>query len=200
MEGFGCDIISHMDEYKILIGYLSIVVAVFSYVPYFRGIFAGKVKPHAFSWFVWSFLVGIAFAAQVVKGGGAGTWATGFTALVCFLIFLFAIVKGDRRFVLFDWISLAAAFGALILWQLTNDPTLSLILVVLTDAFGFLPTLRKGYLKPHEDLPSLWILTAGKWGLAIVALEAYSFITLLYPVYLFVLASSYAGLLLWRRK
>jgi hypothetical protein len=189
-----------MDEYKILIGYLSIIVAVFSYVPYFRGILTGKVKPHAFSWLVWSFLVGIAFAAQVVKEGGAGTWATGFTALACFVIFLFAIVKGDRRFVLFDWISLAAAFVALILWQLTNDPTLSLILVVTTDAFGFLPTLRKGYLKPHEDSPSLWALTATKWGLAIVALGSYSFITLLYPAYLLTLASSYTALLLWRRR
>ena len=193
-------IVLHMDEYKIIIGYLSIAAAVLAYIPYFRGIIAGKVKPHAFSWFVWSFLVGIAFAAQVVRGGGAGTWATGFTAFACFVIFLFAIVKGDRRFVLFDWVSLAAAFAALILWKLTNEPTLALILVVITDAFGFLPTLRKGYLKPREDLPSLWALTAIKWGLAIIALGSYSFITLLYPVYLLTLSSSYTVLLLWRRR
>lgn len=189
-----------MHEYKMIAGYLSVVIAIVAYVPYFQGIFANKIKPHAFSWLVWSFLVGISFAAQLVKQGGAGSWATGFTALICFVIFLFSLAKGKRKFILFDWISLASALIALLLWRITNDPLLSVILVTLTDAFGFLPTLRKGYYKPREDSPFLWSVSALKWGLSIIAMESYSFVTLLYPMYLLIVNGSYSLLLLWRRK
>lgn len=188
-----------MTEYKIIAGYLSIIVAIIAYIPYFRGIIADKIKPHAFSWLVWSFLVGITFVAQIVKHGGAGAWVTGFTALVCFVIFLFALVKGERRFVPLDWVSLGAAFAALILWQVTKDLTLSVVLVTITDALGFLPTLRKGYFKPNEDSPVLWSITALKWVLSIIALESYSLVTLLYPVYL-VIVNGFFGILLLRRR
>lgn len=189
-----------MPDYKILLGYLSILIAVVAYAPYFRGILANKIKPHAFSWLIWSLLVGITFAAQVVKQGGAGSWATGFTSFVCFVIFLLALTKGDRHFVRFDWVSLSAAFLALALWWLTSDPTLSVILITLTDAFGFFPTLRKGYYQPHEDSSTLWALSGLKFALAIIALESYSLVTLLYPGYLFLTNSSYALFLLWRRR
>jgi hypothetical protein len=189
-----------MGDYKIIAGYLSIIVAVIACIPYFRGIFANKTKPHAFSWLVWSFLVGIIFAAQVVKHGGAGTWAAGFTVFMCFVIFLFALIKGDRKFVLFDWMSLVAAFVAMILWQITKDPTLSVILVTITDAIGFLPTLRKGCYKPREESPIFWAFTAAKWGFSIIALSAYSFVTLLSPVYLLIVNGGFAVLLLWRRS
>jgi hypothetical protein len=188
-----------MSDYKILVGYLAIVVAIISYVPYFRGIFANRVKPHAFSWLVWSVLTGIAFAAQVTKQGGAGAWVTGFTALISFVLFLLALIKGDRRFATADWLSLASAFAALILWQSTNDPTLSVILVTITDALGFLPTVRKGHHKPHEDSRMLWSITAVKWALAIIALESYSLVTLLYPAYLLITNALYPMYLTWRQ-
>lgn len=44
-----------MIEFKILLGYLSVLIAFVSYIIYFRQISAGKIKPHAFSWFIWGF-------------------------------------------------------------------------------------------------------------------------------------------------
>ncbi len=186
-------------EYKIVAGYLSIVVAIIAYIPYFKGIFANRIKPHAFSWLIWSFLTGIAFAAQVMRQGGPGSWVTGFTALVCFILFVLALAKGERRFVLFDWLALLAAITALILWKVTSDPTLSIILITITDACGFLPTLRKGYYKPHEDSRALWSITAVKWALAIIALQSYSLVTVLYPSYLLLVNAFYPILLTWRK-
>ena len=186
-------------DYKIIVGYLSIVVAIIAYAPYFKGIFSNRIKPHAFSWLIWSFLTGIAFVAQVVKQGGAGSWVTGFTAIVCFLLFFLALAKGERRFILFDWLSLLAAITAFILWKVTSDPTLSIILITITDACGFLPTLRKGYYKPHEDSRALWSITAVKWAMAIIALQSYSLVTLLYPSYLLLVNALYPVLLTLRK-
>ena len=72
-----------MFDYKIALTVLAIVAGFIGYVLYIRNILAGKTKPHAFSWFVWAFIAGIAFAAQVVGKGGHGAFVMGFTALAC---------------------------------------------------------------------------------------------------------------------
>ena len=52
-----------MADYKVTLGFITIAIAVISYGFYFKGIFFGHTKPQPFSWFVWSVLSAIAFAA-----------------------------------------------------------------------------------------------------------------------------------------
>ena len=61
---------------RTFLGIFAIVIGIYSYIPYFRDIVAGRTKPHAFSWFVWALLTGIAFFAQLHGKGGAGAWVT----------------------------------------------------------------------------------------------------------------------------
>ena len=42
-----------MLEYKIILGVAAVLIGIAAYIAYFRNIFAGKTKPHAFSWLVW---------------------------------------------------------------------------------------------------------------------------------------------------
>lgn len=62
-------------DYKIYLGYLAIAIGFASYGRYFWDIYQGKIKPHAFSWFVWGTLTGIGFAAITAAGGRA--WCLG---------------------------------------------------------------------------------------------------------------------------
>jgi len=189
-----------MIPYKIILASIGIGVAFIGYIPYFRGMFAGRTKPHAFSWLIWTILVSIAFAAQLSESGGAGSWVTGSSALLCFLVFLFAFVKGDRKFVLFDWMSLFLAFCAIALWVITNDPTFSIILVVVSDALGFLPSFRKAYLLPHEETASLYAFASIKFFLSLISLERFVLATWLFPAYLMVTNALFVVYLLWRRR
>ena len=189
-----------MDTFKIVLGSLASIIALGSYLPYFRDIFKASTKPHAFSWLIWTLLDVIAFAAQVVEKGGAGTWVTGVSAVFCFAIFILALKKGEKKFVLFDWISLAGALLALLLWLLTNDPTLSVILVTITDAIGYLPTFRKGYLKPYEETLILFGLSAVKFVFGIMALETFTLATWLYPASLVLTNTVFVVMVLIRRK
>ena len=189
-----------MIDYKIILGVLAILIGLISYVPYFRNIFSGRTKPHAFSWFVWAILTGIAFAAQVVEHGGAGAWVTGFTAFICFVVFLLALYKGKRDFPLFDWLCLVSAFVAMGLWWYAKDPTGSVILITITDALAFLPTFRKGYYKPREETATTFALSATKFFVALFALEAFTFVTVLYPASLVIMNGAFVVLLCVRRK
>lgn len=189
-----------MPDWKIILGSTAAAISLVAFVPYFSDIVRRKTRPHAFSWLVWSALTGTSFAIQFSEHGGTGAWTTGVTAAGCFTIFLFAIGRGDRKFRAFDWASLGAAAIALGLWLVTDDPTWSVILVILTDVFGFLPTLRKGYLRPHQETYWNYALNSLAFGISILALESYSLTTWLYPAVITFLDGSFAILLIIRRR
>jgi hypothetical protein len=187
-------------DYKNILGFLTIAIAIISYSLYFRNIYLGKTKPHAFSWFIWSVLAGIVFVAQVVEKGGAGAWITGFTAIVCFIISVIASFKTSEQFGIFDWLSLTAAVASIILWRFTKNPTLSVILISLTFAWGFLPTFRKAYYKPFEETATTFALNGLKFGISIFALSAFTISTWLYPATLAILNGVFTIFLLILRK
>ncbi len=189
-----------MIEYKILLGILSVLVGIAAYIVYFRNILSGKTKPHAFSWLVWGILTGIAFAAQISQGAGPGAWVTGSSAILCAVIFLLALSKGERDFPLIDWLFLAGAGLALAWWIFTKDPTGSVILVIITDALAFVPSFRKAYSRPYEETALTFALNGLKFLIALFAMSAISLATALYPAYLVIANASYVTLILVRRR
>lgn len=187
-------------DYKILLSVIGILIALLGYIPYFTNIIKNKTKPHAFSWFVWGLMTAIGFAAQVSRRAGPGAWVTGFTAIITFLIFVLALMKGEKNIVLTDWLSLAGAGVSVMFWLVTKNPLFSVMLIVIIDAFGFFPTVRKSFDKPHEETITTFFLNGLKFVFALFALETYSIVTWLYPVYLVLANWSFVVLVIVRRK
>ena len=187
-------------QYKIILGYAAAILTFLSYVPYFKNIFQGKTKPHIFSWLVWTLITATAFAAQIVKGAGAGAWATGVTAIICLAILIFSFFKGEKNLILFDWIGLVMSLLALISWWITRQPLLAVFLVTIADAIGSLLTFRKGFYKPFEETASTFALNSFKWVIAVFALQSFTVSTWLYPVSLIVTNGAIALMLIVRRK
>lgn len=189
-----------MFDWKTILSLIGIALAIIGYASYYRQLFKRQVKPHAFSWFVWALLTGIGFAAQVSAHGGAGAWVTGFSALLTFSIFIIALFWGVKKFVLFDWLSLAGALIAMIIWGLTKDPVGAVIMVTIVDTLGFFPTLRKGYLNPFEEGATVFALSSIKFIFGIAALDVFNLTTVLYPASLIVANGGFTIMLLVRRK
>lgn len=186
-------------DYKDVLGLLATLIAFVSYIPYFRDIAANRTKPHAFSWFVWFVLTLISFFAQISDNAGSGAWVTGFTALVCFIIFLFGLKKGKKNIAFLDWVCLSGAIMAIILWFITKTPLFSVMLIITSDALGFLPTFRKSYLKPYEETISTFALSGFKYVIAFFSLRHISIITALYPTYLIFMNFVFVSMLIIRR-
>lgn len=187
-------------DLKVVLGVSASVIGLVSYVPYFRNIFAGITKPHAFSWFVWGLLTAIAFFAQVRAGAGAGAWVTGITAIACFAIVVAAIRQAQWDITRSDWLSFIGALLGIVLWQVTSDPLLAVIVVTIVDALAFAPTFRKGYHKPYEETLSTFTLSSVKFVIGILALDALTVTTWLYPASLVVMNGAFVLLLLYRRR
>jgi hypothetical protein len=143
---------------------------------------ADKIKPHAFSWLIWGLLAGNGFIAQLSSGAGIGSWATGVTSIACLAIFGIAIFRGDTKLLRLDWTLLLLALISFSLLFVIEDKTLSLYVTLFATLLGFSMTWRKAWRLPHEEAALSFGLNAIKFLPAIVALQAYSFLTVAYPL------------------
>jgi hypothetical protein len=181
-------------------GWISMAIAVVSYLPYYISIFRGHTKPHAFSWFVWGPLTLIAFFAQDMGGAGAGAWATGLTGLLSLFIGVLALFYGEREITRADRYSFAAALCVIPAWCLTRDALAAVVLVVIIDALGFYPTFRKTLRKPHEEFLFTYWLCAIQFFVSLLALERFNLTTALYPVSIVVMNSAFVIAVMRRRR
>lgn len=185
---------------KSFLGLLAVVIGLIGYVPYFRTIFNGKTKPHAFTWLVWGILTAIAFVGQVVGKGGSGAWVTGFTAFMSFIIFILALAKGKKDFPLADWLCLGGCMVGLALWAITGDPLAAIILITVIDMLAFAPTFRKSYSKPYTEPAFTYTLSGLKFVVALFALHELSATTVLYPASLVLTNGLFVAMVLVQRK
>ncbi len=169
-----------------VLGIASVIIGMATYIPYFRDIFKNKTKPHAFSWFIWGTFQLVTFFAQILNGAGAGSWAVGATAFLCLGVFFISLNRGERHITKFDWFCLAFGLVGVASWIVTNNPLGAVIIAVITDLLGFLPTFRKSFLKPWEETLVTYFGSFVAFSLAYLALDQVNIITALNLVYLII--------------
>jgi hypothetical protein len=94
---------------------------------------------------------------------------------------LFALWKGARDFPLVDWLALAGAGIASLLWLITNGPLAAVILITVIDLLGFIPTFRKSYSRPNEETMFTYLMSGLKFVVGIIALQHFSAVNVIYP-------------------
>lgn len=184
---------------SIMLGLLTILIALTSYSFYFRDIFKHKTKPHTFTWFIWSILNAFIFYEQLVHNGGPGAWVTGVAAVANVAIFVAAFKYGERNITRLDWLCLMIALGAFGIWLLKADTELAVILASSVFVVGFIPTIRKTLKKVHEETAITFALNSLKFIVALSALSTTTITTALYPIVLCITNGSFAVFLIWRQ-
>ncbi|HNW43402.1 MAG TPA: hypothetical protein PKI19_02790 [Elusimicrobiales bacterium] len=183
-----------------LFGYLSVAMMVCSRAGYFNAIFRGRTHPHGFSWLIWGTISSIGFAAQVAEGAGPGAWARGFGCFTCFLLVALSYFKGEKDIKRLDWLTLAVALSAIPLWMATKTPFWSVLIVCFIDTIGYLPTLRKSWARPREELAISYFFSCLAAGFSLLAINQYTPSTWLYPLVLTLTNGSMWVFLLARRR
>jgi hypothetical protein len=166
---------------KELIGGITVVLAFVGLIPYIIDIFKGKTQPHIFTWVVWAMVTLLAFFAQWMSGGGAGSWTTGVTGLLTIFIAIISIKKGSRDITTSDVAIFVVALIALVPWMMSKDPTISVIILTAVDALAFIPTIRKTIKAPGSETFSSYVIHFCRHSLSIFALSSYTIATCLYP-------------------
>lgn len=165
-----------------IFGVIGSVVSLLAAIPYGIAIFRRAVRPHLFTWLIWSIVTTIAAAGQFVAGAGPSAWCTAAIAVTCILIVVASIYRGERSRTRSDWMFLCAALSAIPLWMLTDNPTFSICLVTLIELAGLGPTVRKTIYDPWSESVVYFVLCVVKYFLAILALRQWTLTVAVYPI------------------
>jgi hypothetical protein len=185
---------------KEIIGIIAVIITFVGYAPYVADTIKGKTRPHIFSWFTWAFITFIIFALQVLGHGGAGTYTTLATAILCSGIFILGLRNGKRDITKFDIVIFIITLIATAIWIFAKQPIISTLLIVTINTLANLPTIRKSWKDPHSETLFTWEMGAVRNLLGIVALQNYSILTWLYPVTNLLINIIESTLLIVRRK
>lgn len=184
---------------KETLGLIAAILAVVSHAPYIKDILHSRTRPHVFSWVIWSIVTLLVFFGQLQEGAGPGAWTTGITGLTTILIAFLAFKQGSKDITKSDVIFFSAALATLIPWKLTNNPTISIILLTLIDILAFIPTLRKTIKDPSSETFLTYFLNLFRHGLSIPALATYNLATVLFPAVMLLLNGTMVSVILKSR-
>ncbi|AXK67377.1 hypothetical protein [Burkholderia sp. IDO3] len=183
-----------------VLGAIGSAVSLLAAIPYALAIYRRTVRPHLFTWLVWSVVTAIAAAGQFVAGAGPSAWCTAAIAVTCFLTFVASIFRGERGWTRIDWVFLCAALSAIPLWMLTDDPTISICLVTLIELAGLGPTVRKTLHDPWSESLAYFALCVLKYALALLALSRWNVAVAFYPSVNIIASIGICTLMIVRRQ
>jgi hypothetical protein len=185
---------------KETIAIIASLLAIGGNLPYLRDIVRKKVKPHPYTWLVWSIVSCIIFFGQVAKGAGVGALPTAASEIFTIIIFFFSLQYGFRNIKRIDTFFLILALLGLIPWLLTKDPTISVVIAVGIDLVAFIPTIRKTWLYPKTETPILYGSNVLRHILMLFSLQAYNVATTLHSIVMITINSLMTILILRKRK
>lgn len=190
-----------MPDIKHSIAIFAVILTFIGYIPYDRDIIKGSTKPHIFSWSVWGLITLIVFALQVYGGAGLASLVTLSAALMCAgVIFLGFRHKSISDITKSDIVFLIGALVSLAVWIFAKQPILSAVLATAIDVLAFVPTIRKSWHKPYTETLSMNVLTTFRFGLVLISLDAYSLLTVLYPITWLLGNGLFSMMLMYRRR
>lgn len=184
-----------------IFGLLAVTCAAIQFIPYIYNTIRGHTKPQRVAWLIWFALGGVIFFSQLAKGGGSSLWITGMHMIGNATIFLLAIKRGYGTFTKRDGMSLAAAAFGLLLWAVTKEPTLALMIAILVDSIGAALVAMKAYKDPHSETLSTWVFGTCAGLCAAFAVGGFDNpILLVYPIYVALNSSITSTTIILRRR
>lgn len=166
---------------KTFLGLLPLIMGVPSYACYIYSVYKKKTVPHVYSWLIWAVLAGIGYIAQASTNAGPGAWNTGFTAVVCFAVFLVSLKYGERKLSKVDLALLLIASSAIVARLLVGNYIATVLLTTGAALIGFIFTVKKAYLHPHQENSATFLLNGLRNLISLFALNVIAFTTFFYP-------------------
>ena len=167
---------------------------------YITSILRGTTKPHLYTRFVSCIVDGIVMSAMVLNGAGWGSWPTIVNGSFSFVIFFLALGYGYKHRTRSDMVFLIAALGGVVLWFLTSDATLAVVVAVAVDIISQIPTYRKTWIAPQTETWTLYAMNWVRHALTLSALSVISIPTALHSSVMLVHNTAMLGMILIRKN
>lgn len=169
--------------------YVGLLLSIYGSLDYLIKTVKGEVKPNRVTWFLWAVIPFIAFAAELQKGVGIQsilTFIVGFNPIVIFTA-SFLNKKSYWQIGPLDIICGILSVIAILLWLITKEANVAIILAIIADALAALPTVIKSFKYPETETPFPYFLFMTNALLVTLTIKSPTLAHLGFPVYIFVL-------------
>lgn len=171
------------------IGISAGVLAIGGYVPYIISILRDKTRPERATWIIWTIVGGLLAISYTVSGDTKAIWVPLGYFFGPLMVMLLSFRYGYSKWSTLDSICLLAALLTIVPWYLSHNAIITLLLNVLIDSFGAIPTLIKTYKEPETEDLTAWFIFFLANTFELLAISQWD-LSSSYPIYLFILASS----------
>lgn len=185
---------------KLVIAIIAALLAVAGNIPYLYDMVKGRIKPHPYTWFIWSIVSGTVLVGQITKGAGWGIIPFSASEMFTFIIFLFSLRYGFKKIPRRDTYFLIAALLGLIPWIVTRDPTWSVVIMVTIDVIAFFPTIKKAHTSPKSEEPTLYATNVLRHVLTLFTLTHYNIATTFHSIMMIVTNSTMVRVLISKKR
>jgi hypothetical protein len=177
---------SPVRDLHLYVGVLGGVIGFAAIFPYIASILRRDSRPNVVSYALWSLLIGVSIWAQVDSGA---SWSlifmVGDLLSVLAVVALCAVGYGYGRYGRIEWVCTALAIAAVVLWQLTDEPVLAIVLALAADVLAAAPTIVKTWRDPWSETPWTWLAVALGAALGVASTTIFDFANLLFPIGVF---------------
>lgn len=136
---------------KEIISVIAVFLTFAAYVPYYRSILKGKTHPHIYTWALWGLVTVLIVALQIKGGAGAASLVTIAGGLLCLGVIILSLKSGKKDITKSDKVVAILSLAAIVSWLIADQPVLSVILIISSDMFAFIPTVRKSWRNPRSE-------------------------------------------------
>lgn len=175
-----------MEDFRMWIGITAGALALADYFFYYISIVRGQTRPSSTTWIILT-IVGVLIAASYKESGAGNTlWFALAYVAGPLIIALLSIKYGYAKWTKVDFFCLGMAGISVVIWWLSKDPLLVLLINIFIDFIGLLPTMIKSYRDPLSEAVFPWFITVFASALNLLAIEAWMFSIAVYPVYMII--------------
>lgn len=207
---FCCAIINPMFGLTEIFGILAGIFSFSAYIFYIFAIVRGTTKPQRATWIIWA-VIGLILAFSYKSSGAEDTiWVPMSEGIAPTIIAILSLKYGVGGKDKMDIFCFAASLFSLVLWWLFDSPEIALVTNLAIDFFAALPTIKKTWRKPGEEDRFAWTLTQIGNSFNLFAIDKFTFVIMVYPIYTFFIDGVVTGLLykkirsrkfsMWRQK
>ena len=176
------------------------VIAALGTVPYLVDIVRGKTKPNIVTWLTWTMLTAISGAAALVAGEPKTAAFLFGNSLCTGLVVVLGLKYGTAKFSRFDVACQVSAVLGLVFWLVFNSPTIGIVVPLVVDFIGALPTVRHSWLKPAEETWQAFMVGVIAPMFTIASLTRFNIASLAFPLYLFIANTALVVIIVIPRK
>lgn len=180
--------------------YFSLIITAVGTIPYIVDVIRNKTKPRIVSWAVWCVLTAIAGLASLADQQYPAALLMLVATLETLAVVILGYRHGDRTFEKLDVVCFIGAIVGLLLWWISGSPAVAVIITVVIDLVGAVPSIVHSWKKPYEET---WIafLCSSLGGLAtMLATNVWTITAVLYPLYIFVINVIFVVVIVSRRN